>query len=151
MTSDTTPHPAGHPVGGGGHGGHLRAAGAVNASEKTLLVLEAILTHARFTDVVEATGLAKATTHRILATLVDARFVTVGDDIGVTSVTAASPTPGVSLSGPTGSGATRTFTVSRTGNTDATIQVTFTVKDAAGKTATGNAPGLPSYGPGCVA
>lgn len=51
-----------------------------NASEKTLLVLEAALTHSRFTDVVEATGLAKATTHRIIATLVDRRFVSLAAD-----------------------------------------------------------------------
>jgi DNA-binding IclR family transcriptional regulator len=51
-----------------------------SASEKTLLVLEATLTHARFSDVVEATGLAKATTHRILSTLVDHQFVTVDPD-----------------------------------------------------------------------
>ena len=51
-----------------------------NASEKTLLVLEAALTHSRFTAVVEATGLAKATTHRILSTLVDRQFVTVDRD-----------------------------------------------------------------------
>ena len=44
----------------------VRAATSANASEKTLLVLEAALTHSRFTDVVEATGMAKATTHRIL-------------------------------------------------------------------------------------
>jgi DNA-binding IclR family transcriptional regulator len=56
-----------------------RASGA-SASEKTLLVLEAALTHSRFTEVVEATGLAKATTHRILSTLVDRRFVTVDRD-----------------------------------------------------------------------
>ncbi|WP_430867230.1 IclR family transcriptional regulator [Demequina aurantiaca] len=48
-----------------------------NASEKTLLVLEAVLIHDRFTDVVEATGLAKATVHRILMTLADREFVTV--------------------------------------------------------------------------
>jgi DNA-binding IclR family transcriptional regulator len=53
-----------------------------SASEKTLLVLEAALTHARFTEVVEATGLAKATTHRILSTLVDRQFVTVDRDGG---------------------------------------------------------------------
>jgi IclR family transcriptional regulator, KDG regulon repressor len=35
------------------------------ASQKTLLVLEAALSHSRFTEVVEATGLANATTHRI--------------------------------------------------------------------------------------
>lgn len=74
--------------------------------------------------------------------------ITVGDNVGVTSVTASSPTPGVSLSGPSGSGSTRTFTVSRSGNTDAVIQVTFTVKDAAGNTVTGSAPGLDSLGGG---
>jgi len=54
--------------------------GGANASEKTLLVLEAAMTHGRFTEVVDATGLAKATTHRILATLIDRRFVTVAAD-----------------------------------------------------------------------
>ncbi|MFV2104187.1 IclR family transcriptional regulator [Micromonospora sp. LOL_024] len=54
--------------------------GGANASEKTLLVLEAVMTHARFSEVVEATGLAKATTHRILATLIERRFVTVAPD-----------------------------------------------------------------------
>ncbi|WP_240645714.1 IclR family transcriptional regulator [Georgenia sp. SYP-B2076] len=51
-----------------------------NASEKTLLVLEAALAHTRFTDVVEATGLAKATTHRIIATLIDHQFVVADAD-----------------------------------------------------------------------
>ena len=51
-----------------------------SASEKTLLVLEAALTHARFTDVVEATGLAKATAHRIIGTLVERQFVSLADD-----------------------------------------------------------------------
>jgi DNA-binding IclR family transcriptional regulator len=55
-------------------------AAAANASEKTLLVLEAALTHSRFTEVVEATGLAKATTHRILGTLMDHRFVALAAD-----------------------------------------------------------------------
>ncbi len=50
---------------------------STNASEKTLLVLEAVLTHDRFTDVVSASGLAKATVHRILMTLVERGFVTV--------------------------------------------------------------------------
>jgi DNA-binding IclR family transcriptional regulator len=45
-----------------------------------LLVLEAALRHNRFTDVVEATGLAKATTHRIITTLVDRGFVSVASD-----------------------------------------------------------------------
>ena len=58
--------------------GHVKP--RVNASEKTLLVLEAALTHSRFTAIVEATGLAKATTHRILATLVDRDFVSVAAD-----------------------------------------------------------------------
>jgi DNA-binding IclR family transcriptional regulator len=53
---------------------------SASASEKTLLVLEAAFTHARFTDIVEATGLAKATTHRILATLVERRFVALDED-----------------------------------------------------------------------
>jgi DNA-binding IclR family transcriptional regulator len=57
-------------------------AGSANASEKTLLVLEAVMTHDRFAEVVEATGLAKATTHRILATLIERRFVTVAPDGG---------------------------------------------------------------------
>jgi len=56
------------------------ASASASASEKTLLVLEAALTHSRFTEVVEATGLAKATTHRILSTLVDRHFVTVDRD-----------------------------------------------------------------------
>jgi len=53
-----------------------------NASEKTLLVLEAVLTQDRFTDIVAATGLAKATVHRILMTLVDREFVTVSQQGG---------------------------------------------------------------------
>jgi DNA-binding IclR family transcriptional regulator len=53
---------------------------SAGASEKTLLVLEAALTHSRFTEVVEAAGLAKATTHRILGTLVERQFVTVDAD-----------------------------------------------------------------------
>src|ERR1035437_10115950 len=53
---------------------------SAGASEKTLLVLEAALTHSRFTEVVEAAGLAKATTHRILGTLVDRQFITVDAD-----------------------------------------------------------------------
>jgi len=56
------------------------APASTGASEKTLLVLEAALTHSRFTEVVEATGLAKATTHRILGTLADRQFVTVDAD-----------------------------------------------------------------------
>ncbi|QTE29197.1 IclR family transcriptional regulator [Pengzhenrongella sicca] len=51
-----------------------------SASEKTLLVLEAALTHARFTDVVAATGLAKATAHRIIGTLVERQFVALAED-----------------------------------------------------------------------
>ena len=53
---------------------------AANASEKTLLVLEAALAHGRFTDVVAATGLTKTTTHRILGTLVGRGFVVVAPD-----------------------------------------------------------------------
>lgn len=53
------------------------ASASASASEKTLLVLEAVLTHDHFTNVVAATGLAKATVHRILSTLVDRGFATV--------------------------------------------------------------------------
>ena len=55
-------------------------AAGVSASRKTLLVLEAALTHSRFSEVVEASGLAKGTAHRILSTLVEQRFVTVAAD-----------------------------------------------------------------------
>jgi hypothetical protein len=57
-TLDTSPAPSG------------------GASEKTLRVLEAAILHDRFTDIVEETGLAKATVHRILATLVEQGFIT---------------------------------------------------------------------------
>ena len=67
-------------AGEGGRGADVRSASAANASEKTLLVLEAVLHHSRFTDVVEATGLAKATTHRILTTLVNRQFVALAPD-----------------------------------------------------------------------
>lgn len=50
------------------------------ASDKTLLVLEAAMIHSRFTDVVEATGLAKASVHRITRTLADHGFITIGAD-----------------------------------------------------------------------
>lgn len=49
----------------------------LSASGKTLIVLEAALTHARFSEVVAATGLPKATVHRIIATLAEHGFVTV--------------------------------------------------------------------------
>ncbi|MEL5991234.1 IclR family transcriptional regulator [Microbacterium phosphatis] len=49
--------------------------GALSASEKTLNVLGAALEHSRFTDIVAASGLAKATVHRILATLVANDFI----------------------------------------------------------------------------
>lgn len=51
-----------------------------SASEKTLRVLEAVLTRGRFTEVAEATGLAKATVHRIVSTLVEHEFVFVDVD-----------------------------------------------------------------------
>jgi IclR family transcriptional regulator, KDG regulon repressor len=53
---------------------------SANASEKTLLVLEAALDHSRFSEVVEATGLAKGTVHRILTTIAEAGFITVARD-----------------------------------------------------------------------
>jgi DNA-binding IclR family transcriptional regulator len=47
------------------------------ASEKTLLVLEAAMTHGRFSEIVAAVDLPKATVHRILATLVSRDFIQV--------------------------------------------------------------------------
>lgn len=49
---------------------------SLGASEKTLRVLEAAIRHSRFTDIVDEAGLAKATVHRILSTLVDEQFIT---------------------------------------------------------------------------
>lgn len=48
-----------------------------STSEKTLIVLQAALEHARFSEVVSATGFPKATVHRLISTLVERRFVTV--------------------------------------------------------------------------
>jgi DNA-binding IclR family transcriptional regulator len=78
MATEIAPLPVAHANAPTGNG--VRATASASASEKTLLVLEAALTHSRFTEVVEATGLAKATTHRILGTLVDRDFVTVDDE-----------------------------------------------------------------------
>ena len=78
MTTQTARQTAARPDAPTDADAHVAA--SANASEKTLLVLEAALTHPRFTDVVDATGLAKATTHRILSTLVDHRFITVDRD-----------------------------------------------------------------------
>ncbi|GEK80241.1 IclR family transcriptional regulator [Agrococcus baldri] len=58
------------------------AAPSGGASEKTLRVLEAAILHDRFTDIVEESGLAKATVHRILATLVEQEFITGDSDRG---------------------------------------------------------------------
>ncbi|GAB2463052.1 IclR family transcriptional regulator [Promicromonospora xylanilytica] len=52
---------------------------ATTASEKTLMVLEAAMTHERFSEIVAAVHLPKATVHRILATLVDRDFIRVAD------------------------------------------------------------------------
>ncbi|OMQ16582.1 hypothetical protein A7K94_0201455 [Modestobacter sp. VKM Ac-2676] len=46
-----------------------------NASQKLLQVLEAALVQERFTDIVEHTGLAKSTVHRLVATLVEEGFL----------------------------------------------------------------------------
>jgi DNA-binding IclR family transcriptional regulator len=52
---------------------------ATTASEKTLMVLEAAMTHGRFSEIVTAVNLPKATVHRILATLVERDFIRVAD------------------------------------------------------------------------
>lgn len=46
-----------------------------NASHKLLQVLEAALLQERFTDIVDHTGLAKSTVHRLVATLVEEGFL----------------------------------------------------------------------------
>lgn len=48
---------------------------SLGASEKTLRVLDAAIRNDRFTDIVDEAGLAKATVHRILATLVEQRYI----------------------------------------------------------------------------
>lgn len=53
----------------------------LTAGEKTLVVLEEALNAARFSDIVSTTGLAKATVHRILATLIDRGFVVLSDEM----------------------------------------------------------------------
>src|SRR6478736_300727 len=50
-------------------------AGSSNANAKILRVLEAALLSERFTDIVDQTGLAKSTVHRILAGLIDEGFL----------------------------------------------------------------------------
>jgi DNA-binding IclR family transcriptional regulator len=52
------------------------AAGAGNAIEKALSVLEALADHERITDLAEMTGLPKSTVHRILQSLVGHGFAT---------------------------------------------------------------------------
>ncbi len=52
----------------------------LSAAEKTLLVLETMIHEPRFSEVVAATGLAKATTHRILAVLSAHGFITMTED-----------------------------------------------------------------------
>ncbi|MEC5148542.1 IclR family transcriptional regulator [Cryobacterium sp. GrIS_2_6] len=53
----------------------VQVATPAGAAERTLIVLEAALEHPRFSDVVAATGLPKATVHRLLSTLVTQRFL----------------------------------------------------------------------------
>ena len=55
---------------------------SMGASEKTLRVLEAAILYDRFTDIVEETGLPKATVHRILATLAELKFLAGDSDRG---------------------------------------------------------------------
>lgn len=52
----------------------------LNASEKTIVVLEAALDNRRFTDVVAASGLARTSVHRILRTLTDRGYLMVSAD-----------------------------------------------------------------------
>ena len=49
------------------------------ASDKTLIVLQAAIKYERFTEIVRATGFAKATVHRILKSLLEFGFVAVSE------------------------------------------------------------------------
>lgn len=48
----------------------------LTAADKTVITLRAAIENRRFSDIVEATGFAKATVHRILQTLLDYQLVT---------------------------------------------------------------------------
>ena len=50
------------------------------AVEKTLAVLEALADHTRITDIARVTGLPKSTVHRLLATMVERGFATLGSE-----------------------------------------------------------------------
>lgn len=52
----------------------------LTAADKTLTVLQAAIENERFSDIVAATGFAKATVHRILQTLLDYEFVFLTSD-----------------------------------------------------------------------
>src|SRR3954452_14965161 len=60
--------------------GRMSGMSSPSAIDKTLMVLDAVLEHSRFTDVVNATGLAKSTVHRIMASLVAHEFVAQAED-----------------------------------------------------------------------
>ena len=49
---------------------------SLTAADKTIITLQAAMQNRRFSDIVEATGFAKATVHRILQTLLDYKMVT---------------------------------------------------------------------------
>lgn len=58
----------------------VREAGQLTAADKTLIVLQAAIGNRRFSDIVQETGFAKATVHRLLRTLLNYGFVVVTDD-----------------------------------------------------------------------
>lgn len=62
---------------GDGTGGATADAARLSAGEKTLVVLQAAMQAPRFSDVVESTGLPKATVHRIVGELADRGFLVV--------------------------------------------------------------------------
>src|SRR5690625_5705481 len=50
------------------------------ASDKTLIVLQEAIKYERFSEIVTATGFAKATVHRILKSLVDFGFMSISEN-----------------------------------------------------------------------
>ena len=53
---------------------------SLSALEKALAVLESTASHPTFSEIVASTGLAKATVHRIISTLIEREFLTLAED-----------------------------------------------------------------------
>ena len=60
-------------------GVHMSDERQYTASDKTLIVLQEAIKYERFSDIVNATGFAKATVHRILKSLVEFGFISISE------------------------------------------------------------------------